>query len=77
MITESSRSHVYAPKYRPDPISDEDLIRGYLLSLGASGRRPKTLETYGDSIRSLSDYAREHGLSNLATMGVQDVRQCA
>ena len=58
----------------PDPISDEDLIRGFLLNLGPSGRKPKTLEVYGDSVRMLSDFARCLGLPPLAEMTREHVR---
>ena len=56
MSMNTSRSHGSAPNY--EAISDEDLIRGFLLSLGASGRKPKTLETYRDSVRDLSAFGK-------------------
>lgn len=74
MSTESSRSHVSAPNYHPEPISDYDLIRGFELSLGASGRRDKTLEVYTDSIKALSTFTRQEGLPPLAVMNREHVR---
>ena len=74
MSTESSRSHVSAPNFHPEPISDYDLIRGFELSLGASGRRVKTLEVYTDSIKALSAFARQEGLPPLAVMNREHVR---
>ncbi len=47
MVKTRPSSHVSVPKYQAEPISDEDLIRGFLLDLGASGRSPKTLYIYG------------------------------
>ena len=74
MSTQMSSSDVSAPNYHPEPISDEDLIRGFELSLGASGRRDKTLQVYTDSIKALSNYAREEGLPPLAAMNREHVR---
>ncbi|MCZ6867244.1 MAG: hypothetical protein O7E55_07945, partial [Chloroflexi bacterium] len=68
MYTESSRSHISAPNFNREPISDHDLIRGFELALGASGRRDKTLEVYTDSIKALSSFGREEGLPPLAAM---------
>ena len=74
MVSKTSRSHVSAPNYNPEPISDEDLIRGFLLDLGASGRSEKTLFIYGDSVKRLSAFARLTGFPPLATMGKDHVR---
>ena len=74
MASKTSRWHVSAPNFPPEPISDEVLIRGFLLDLGASGRSSKTLFIYGDSVRRLSDFARNMGFSPLATMGRDHVR---
>ena len=58
MTSAASSSHVSAPKLAArstsDQASDEQLIRGFTLSLGASGRKEKTLVTYEESIRMLS-----------------------
>ena len=74
MTGKTSRSHVPAPNYVPEPISDEGLIRGFLLDLGASGRSPNTLFIYNDSVKRLSDFARKMGFPPLATMGRDHVR---
>ena len=37
MATKSSSSDVSAPDYNPEPTSNQDLIRGFLLALGAEG----------------------------------------
>ncbi len=75
MLNKSSTSHIYAPNSRhPEPISDESLIRGFLLSLGASGRKQKTLDTYEESIRRLSDFTRKLGFPGLAEMDRTVVR---
>ncbi|MDP6494969.1 MAG: tyrosine-type recombinase/integrase [Dehalococcoidia bacterium] len=74
MVTKRSRSHVSAPNHALEPISDEDLIRGFLLDLGASGRSPKTLFIYGDSVKRLSAFARDLGFPLLATIGRDHVR---
>ena len=68
MVSKSSSSDVSAPNYGPEPISDDDLIRGFILALGAGGRKSRTLFIYEDSIRKLSVFARSLGLSGLATM---------
>ena len=68
MVSKSSSSDVSAPNYGPEPISDDDLIRGFILALGAGGRKSRTLFIYEDSIRKLSDFARSLSLSGLATM---------
>ena len=50
MVSRTSSSDVSAPNFRLAPISDEDLIRGFLLALGAGGRKEKTLQIYEKSI---------------------------
>ena len=45
-----SNSHSYASNFAQGPVSDEDLIRGFLVDLGASGRAARTAEIYGDPI---------------------------
>lgn len=74
MQNKPSTSHVYVPNSHPESVSDEDLIRGFLLSLGASGRSEKTLSTYGESLSMLSDFARKLGLAGLAEMDPTVVR---
>ena len=44
MTTKTSSSDVNAPNYQGEPISDEDLIRGFILALGAWGAQAK--DTY-------------------------------
>ena len=46
MLTKSSSSDVCAPNFNGDSITDEDLIRAFILALGAGGRKPKTLTVY-------------------------------
>ena len=74
MVSRSSSSDVSAPNFNRESISDEDLIRGFLLALGAGGRKEKTLHIYEESIRMLSDFARSLGLPSLATMDRTHVR---
>jgi site-specific recombinase XerD len=74
MVKKRPRSHVYAPNYKPEAISDEDLTRGSLLDLGASGRSPKTLFIYGDSVKRLSAFARDLDFPPLAVMDKDHVR---
>jgi hypothetical protein len=74
MTNNSSRSHVSVPDFGLEPISDEDLIRGFLLDLGTSGRSEKTIFIYGDSARRLSVFARSMGFPPLATMMREHVR---
>ncbi|MDP6132842.1 MAG: tyrosine-type recombinase/integrase [Dehalococcoidia bacterium] len=44
------------------------------MALGAGGRKSRTLFIYEDSIRSLSDFARNLGLPSLATMDRTHIR---
>ncbi len=74
MVKTRPSSHVYVPNYHEEPISDEDLIRGFLLDLGASGRSPNTLFIYGDSVKRLSAFGHELGFPPLALMGKDHVR---
>ena len=46
MASETSSSDISAPNSISNPISDHHLIRGFLLALGAGGRRAKTLHIY-------------------------------
>ena len=52
MVAKPSSSNVHAPNSGREPISDDDLIRGFVLALGAGGRKTRTLFI---SIRSLSE----------------------
>ena len=74
MVSKSSSSEVSAPNFNRESISDEDLIRGFLLALGAGGRKGKTLHIYEESIRMLSDFAQSLGLPSLATMDRTHIR---
>ena len=74
MAAKSSSSDVYAPNYNRESISDEDLIRGFLLALGAGGRKDKTLDIYQKSIAALSNFAQNLGLPGLATMDRTHIR---
>ena len=58
MLTKTSSSDVCAPNLSGDSITDEDLIRAFILALAAGGRKPKTLTVYQESVRSLSDFAQ-------------------
>ena len=74
MASKTSSSHVRAPNSRIETTPDEDLIRGFTLSLGASGRAEKTLRTYGDALCMLSGFAQKLGLPGLAEMDTNVVR---
>ena len=74
MPARATSSHVSAPNSALGTISDEDLLRGFLLSLGASGRREKTQTTYEESIRMLSEFAESVGFPGLAKMDRNVVR---
>ena len=74
MAANSSSSDVYAPNSGSESISEEDLIRGSALALGAGGRKSRTLFVYEDSIRSLSNFARNLGLPSLAIMDRTHIR---
>ena len=74
MSTGTPSSHVSVPNYQLEPISDEDLIRGFLLDLGASGRSSKTIFIYGDSVKRSSSFARDLGFPPLAAMDKNHVR---
>ena len=68
MASKTSSSDKSVANSDPQPISDEDLIRGFLLALGAGGRREKTLLIYEKSIRMLSDFAQSLGFPSLVTL---------
>ena len=68
MVSKTSSSNVNAPNSGRELISDDDLIRSFVLALGAGGRKSRTLFIYEDSIRRLSEFTRSLGLPGLATM---------
>ena len=57
MVTERSSSDISAPNFKGSPIADNELIRGFILALGAGGRKERTLYIYEESIRTISDFA--------------------
>jgi len=57
VVSQSSRSDITTPNIKREPISDGDVIRGFILALGARGRKQKTLTIYEDSIKMLSVFA--------------------
>jgi len=74
MVSRSSRSDISTLGFKREPISDEDVIRGFILALGAGGRKQKTLTIYEDSIRMLSVFARDLGLPGLTAMDRTHIR---
>jgi len=74
MVKTRPSSHVPVPNYHEEPISDDDLVRGFLLDLGASGRSEKTIFIYGDSVKRLSAFGHELGFPPLALMDKDHVR---
>ena len=82
MVTKSSSSDVPAPNSHEslaprdvsESISDDALLRGFTLSLGASGRAEKTLSIYAKSVRALSQFALDRGLPGLSEMDRNVVR---
>ena len=56
MVSKSSSSDVSAPNFNREPISDEDVIRGFILALGAGGRKQKTLTA---ACRSATDRPKQ------------------
>ena len=74
MVAKRSSSDISAPNFHGKAITDDDLIRGFILALGAGGRKEKTLYIYEESIRMLSDFAQSLGLPGLATMGRNVIR---
>ena len=75
MNARSSSSLSYSPNFQPGIPSDDTLIRGFILALGAAGRKETTLYIYDESIRSLSSFAKERDLPGLATMDRHVVRE--
>lgn len=74
MVSRRSSSYVRAPNYNREPISDDDLIRGFILALGAGGRKQKILTIYENSVRMLSDFVQSLGLPGLASMDRTHIR---
>ncbi len=74
MKTLRPKSHVYAPNVQPEPISNEDIVRSFLLGLGGAGRVEKTLETYGQSLRMFVEFAKMEGLPPLVEMEPDHLR---
>ena len=61
-------SHGSAPNFPLEPISDDDLLRGYFLALGAEGRKDKTLVTCQESLDQLRTFARREELPPLIAL---------
>ena len=74
MVSQSSRSDITTPNFKREQVSDEDVIRGFILALGAGGRKQKTLTIHEDSIRMLSVFARDLGLPGLTAMDRTHIR---
>ena len=74
MVSQSSRSDITTPNFKREQVSDEDVIRGFILALGAGGRKQRTLTIYEDSIRMLSVFARDLGLPGLTAMDRTHIR---
>ena len=68
------RATVFSPNSDVGCKTDEELVRGFLLALGAGGRKQRTLDIYEESIRMLSDFAESLGLLGLATMDRTHIR---
>ena len=75
MVSQSSRSDITTPNFKREQVSDEDVIRGFILALGAGGRKQKTLTIYEDSIRMLSVFARDLGLPGLTAVDRTHIRR--
>ena len=74
MVSQSSRSDITTPNFKREQVSDEDVIRGFILALGAGGRKQKTLTIHEDSIRMLSVFARDLGLPGLTAVDRTHIR---
>ena len=68
IVKTRTSSHVFLPNHQEEPISDEDLIREFLLDLRPSDRYEKDILIYGDSAKRLSAFGREPGFPPLALM---------
>jgi site-specific recombinase XerD len=73
-VAKPFRAPVFAPNSDLECKADEELARGFLLALGAGGRKQRTLDIYEESIRMLSDFAGSQGLPGLATMDRAHIR---
>ena len=62
------------PYFKREPISDGNVIRGFILALGAGGRKQKTLTIYEDCIKMLSVFAWDLRLPALTTMDRTHIR---
>lgn len=74
MKTKNTSSHVSAPNVTSGLIADEQLLKGFLLAMGASGRKPKTLIVYEESIGKLSAFGKGMGFPPLVAMTPEHVR---
>ena len=74
MVPRSSRSDITTPNFKREQVSDEDVIRGVILALGAGGRKQKPPTIYEDSIRMLPVFARDLGLPGLTAMDRTHIR---
>jgi len=74
VVSQSSRSDITTHNFKREQVSDEDVIRGFILALGAGGRKQKTLTIYEDSIRMLSVFARDLGLPGLTAVDRTHIR---
>jgi site-specific recombinase XerD len=68
------RASVFAPNSDRECKADEEIVRGFLLALGAGGRKERTLQLYEESIVMLSDFTDSLGLPGLATMDRTHIR---
>ena len=59
MASKISTSQVHAPNFIGSPISDDDLLGGFLLALWTGGRQEKTLLIFEE--RRPSDFQLHHG----------------
>jgi site-specific recombinase XerD len=64
----------YAPNADVECKTDEELVRGFSLALGAGGRKQRTLQIYEESIRMQSDFTDSLGLPGLAIMDRTHIR---
>ena len=74
MASKISTSQVHAPNFIGSPISDDDLLGGFLLALWTGGRQEKTLLIFEESVRAISNFTMDLGLPGLATMDRNHVR---
>ncbi len=63
-------------KHNDNRIGLQDLVEGFLFSLQAEGRAPRTIEYYREKLRILLGYARDKGWSNdLSSLDTHRVRE--